>query len=70
MLEEYMTGFRERNPQLRVFSAHLHMDEATPQWKHGYLLNRRWQRKDFKAAAATIQSGINGYARRKINFRL
>ena len=24
------TGFRERNPQLRVFSAHLHMDEATP----------------------------------------
>ena len=25
-----MTGFRERNPQLRVFSAHLHMDEATP----------------------------------------
>lgn len=30
ILEEYMTGFRERNPQLRVFSAHLHMDEATP----------------------------------------
>ena len=22
--------FRSRNPQLRVFSAHLHMDEATP----------------------------------------
>ena len=25
-----MKGFGERNPQLRVFSAHLHMDEATP----------------------------------------
>ena len=25
-----MKGFQERNPQLRVFSAHLHMDEATP----------------------------------------
>ena len=30
VLDEYMSGFRERNPQLRVFSAHLHMDEATP----------------------------------------
>ena len=30
VLGEYMSGFQERNPQLRVFSAHLHMDEATP----------------------------------------
>lgn len=30
ILKEYMEGFRERNPYLRVFSAHLHMDEATP----------------------------------------
>ena len=30
VLEEYMSSFQERNPQLRVFSAHLHMDEATP----------------------------------------
>ena len=30
VLDEYMKGFQERNPQLRVFSAHLHMDEATP----------------------------------------
>lgn len=30
ILDEYYQGFRERNPQLRVFSAHLHMDEATP----------------------------------------
>nr|WP_076944442.1 plasmid recombination protein [Angelakisella massiliensis] len=29
VLDEYMRGFQERNPQLRVFSAHLHMDEAT-----------------------------------------
>lgn len=29
-LDEYYRGFQERNPQLRVFSAHLHMDEATP----------------------------------------
>lgn len=30
ILDEYMQTFQERNPYLRVFSAHLHMDEATP----------------------------------------
>lgn len=30
ILDEYYRGFQERNPRLRVFSAHLHMDEATP----------------------------------------
>lgn len=30
VLDEYMQTFQERNPNLRVFSAHLHMDEATP----------------------------------------
>lgn len=30
ILDEYYQGFQERNPQLKVFSAHLHMDEATP----------------------------------------
>ncbi len=30
ILDEYMKGFQDRNPYLYVFSAHLHMDEATP----------------------------------------
>lgn len=30
VLDEYYKGFQERNPQLKVFSTHLHMDEATP----------------------------------------
>ena len=30
VLDEYIQDFQERNPQLRMFSAHLHMDEATP----------------------------------------
>lgn len=30
VLDEYYRGFQERNPQLKVFSAHLHLDEATP----------------------------------------
>ncbi len=30
ILDKYMKSFQERNPNLYVFSAHLHMDEATP----------------------------------------
>lgn len=30
ILDEYYHGFQQRNPYLNVFSAHLHMDEATP----------------------------------------
>ena len=30
VLDEYYQDFQTRNPNLRVFSAHLHMDEATP----------------------------------------
>ena len=30
VLDEYMRDFRQRNPTLRVFSAYLHIDEATP----------------------------------------
>lgn len=30
ILDEYYREFQERNPNLYVFSAHLHMDEATP----------------------------------------
>jgi uncharacterized coiled-coil protein SlyX len=30
ILDEFAKGFQERNPHLHLFSAHLHMDEATP----------------------------------------
>ncbi|HZJ78749.1 MAG TPA: plasmid recombination protein [Clostridia bacterium] len=30
VLAEYYQGFQQRNPQLKVFSAHLHTDESTP----------------------------------------
>lgn len=30
VLDEFVKDFQERNPYLKVFSAHLHMDEATP----------------------------------------
>lgn len=30
ILDEFMENFQQRNPNLKVFSAHLHMDEETP----------------------------------------
>ena len=30
ILDEYYRDFHERNPQLKVFSVHLHLDEVTP----------------------------------------
>ena len=30
ILDDFMNNFQQRNPNLRVFSAHLHMDEETP----------------------------------------
>ena len=30
ILDKFMRSFQERNPHFHVFSAHLHMDEATP----------------------------------------
>lgn len=30
VLDEFIQNFQKRNPYLKVFSAHLHMDEATP----------------------------------------
>ena len=30
LLDEYMKSFQQRNPNLHVFSAHLHMDESSP----------------------------------------
>lgn len=30
VLDKFMRSFQKRNPQLHVYSAHLHMDEATP----------------------------------------
>uniref|UniRef100_UPI0038CC10D3 plasmid recombination protein n=1 Tax=Faecalispora anaeroviscerum TaxID=2991836 RepID=UPI0038CC10D3 len=30
VLDDFMQSFQDRNPHLKVFSAHLHMDEATP----------------------------------------
>ena len=38
ILTEFMDEFQARNPNLYVFSAHLHMDEETPHLQIDFVL--------------------------------
>ena len=48
MLDEYMRGFEKRNPNLKVFNAVMHLDEATP---HLHI--------DFIPIAHKVKSGLS-----------
>ena len=48
MLDEYMRGFEKRNPNLKVFNAVMHLDEATP---HLHI--------DFIPIARKVKSGLS-----------
>ena len=48
MLDEYMCGFEKRNPNLKVFNAVMHLDEATP---HLHI--------DFIPIAHKVKSGLS-----------
>ena len=67
VLNEYYLSFQERNPSLRIFSAHLHMDEATPHLHIDFIpfitgSNRSLEtRVSLKKALATL--GFNGGTR-------
>lgn len=80
VLDEYYQSFQERNPNLRVFSAHLHMDEATPICTSTLCplppaasvdliqechSSRRWQRRASRAAPVVLPSGRSGYNPKK-----
>lgn len=43
ILDEYMKGFQERNPTLRIFAAHLHLDEATPHLHIDFMGLKSWK---------------------------
>lgn len=79
-LDEYYKEFQERNPQLKVFSAYLHMDEATPHLHIDFVpfttgskrgldtrvsLKQALAAQGLKAALVAIPSGISGYYPKK-----
>lgn len=53
-LQEYMAGFRERNPQFHVFNAVIHQDEATPHLHYDMIPYADGMKKGM-----TRQQGIN-----------
>lgn len=68
ILDEFARKFQERNPNLRVFSSHLHMDEETPHVHIDFILftsdSKRGldTRVSLKGALATMgfKGGIRG----------
>lgn len=64
ILDEYMKGFAERNPYMYVFSAHLHMDEATPHLHIDFIPfttgSKRGLETRVSLKAALQKQGFNG----------
>ena len=64
ILDEYMRGFQERNPHLRVFSAYMHMDESTPHLHIDFVPfttgSKRGLETRVSLKSALAQQGITG----------
>ena len=69
VLDKYYQGFQERNPNLRVFSAHLHMDEATPHIHIDFVPvateQKRGLAKRVSLKQALAQQGFTGQSKRQ-----
>lgn len=67
ILDEYYQGFQKRNPYLRVFSAHLHMDEATPHLHIDFVPfttgSKRGLEKRVSLKKALLHQGFEGQGR-------
>lgn len=81
ILNEFMQDFPERNPNLCVFSAHLHMDEATPHLHIDFVpfvagssrgldtrvsMKRPWKPRGSKAEHGRTQSLTNGSIQKRV----
>lgn len=71
VLDEYMIGFQERNPNLYVFNAVMHMDEATPHLHIDYIPVAHGFKNGLQVRnsldRALKEQGIDGKANKKEN---
>lgn len=69
VLDKYMRDFQRRNPTLRVFSAYLHMDEATPHLHIDFVPYTTGSRRGIDTRVSLKQAlsalGFKGGTRRK-----
>ena len=72
ILDNYMKSFQKRNPHLYVFSAHLHMDEATPHLHIDFVPfttdSKRGLDTRVSMKSALKQQGFTGTARSDTEF--
>ena len=73
VLDEYMRGFQERNPHLRVFNMVLHMDEATPHLHVDYIPVATEQTRGLSVRVsmkqALKQQGFTGIGRKQTEWK-
>lgn len=71
ILDDYMRSFQERNPNLHVFNAVMHCDEATPHLHIDYIPVAKGYKKGLQARnsldKALKQMGIDGKANKREN---
>ena len=69
VLDKYMWDFQRRNPTLRVFSAYLHMDEATPHLHIDFVLYTTGSKRGLDTRVSLKQAlsalGFKGGTRRE-----
>ena len=69
VLDKYMRDFQRRNPTLRVFSAYLHMDEATPHLHIDFVLYTTGSKRGLDTRVSLKQAlsalGFKGGTRRE-----
>lgn len=58
MLDEYMTNFQKRNPNLHVFNAVLHMDEASPHLHINFIPFYTQGRKNSLSKGVSMKSAL------------
>lgn len=58
VLQKYMNDFQKRNPTLYVFSAHLHMDEATPHLHIDFIPYTKGNKRGFETKTS-LKGALN-----------
>ena len=69
MLDEYMKSFQKRNPNLHVFNAVLHMDEASPHLHINFIPFYTEGRKNSLSKGVSMKSALNEQGFTAKNFK-
>lgn len=69
MLDEYMKGFQKRNPNLHVFNAVLHMDEASPHLHINFIPFYTQGRKNSLSKGVSMKAALNEQGFTAKNFK-